>query len=325
MRLCSRATKFLCALLAMLAASLATNARASILPPNNLNLEDFEFKLDSYVDSSNPKLSMAVIQPIFDSLQQQYAPLAKQFGATFDVQYNRESSSVSAIATRQKDKWVVIVHGGFVRRPEMTADALVIALCHEAGHLFGGYPFVSNDNLSSEGQADYFATQVCARSLWQKQFTINATHGKKVSSFEKEKCDTAWPANETEQYLCYRMTLAAQPLAILLARVNDETSTPAFDTPDQNTTSVTLFDEYPTSQCRLDTFLHGALCTLSQGDDLIPGFRMDNQINGTLNTVESERESRQNSCYEKANNGNRPSCWFKPVEQLVPKTIVSFK
>lgn len=314
MRFFIRATQLFCVFQAVLGAMFPITTFASILPANNLYLEDGQSKRELFVESSHPKLTLAVVQPIFDAFQQQYAPLAKQFGATFEVEYNRESSSVNAIATRQKNKWVVIIHGGFVRRPEMTADALVIALCHEAGHLFGGYPFVSKDNLSSEGQADYFATQVCARALWSKQSTLNEILGKNVSSFEKQKCDNAWPGNEIEQNLCYRIALASNPLAILLARIFDEDATPAFDTPALNIAPVTLFDEYPSIQCRLDTFFHGALCDVSHTANLIPGFRFESEINLTLNTLESERVSRQHSCYEKANIGNRPSCWFKPIQ-----------
>lgn len=56
--------------------------------------------------------------------------------------------------------------------PKIDPNSFAIILCHELGHLFGGYPKKIYEGqvawASSEGQADYFAAQICLKQLYSK-------------------------------------------------------------------------------------------------------------------------------------------------------------
>jgi hypothetical protein len=63
---------------------------------------------------------------------------------------------------------------------------MTLIICHELGHHVGGFPFVSGTPFggywaATEGQSDYYSTQVCARTMWDKETAINAGFTERVS------------------------------------------------------------------------------------------------------------------------------------------------
>src|SRR5262249_54767545 len=153
------------------------------------------------------------------------------------------------------------------RRPEVTSDGFSIILCHEIGHHLGGFPFLSYW-IADEGQADYYATQVCARLIWKDQVETNASFRASVDPLAKASCDQIW-TQEADQDLCYRITKAAESLGVLVSSL-DGSPLPQWSTPDLSVVDVT-WDFHSYAQCRMDTYLAGALCTKTFDNTVIPG------------------------------------------------------
>lgn len=286
-------------LTATLFATVAANA--SMFPPNDLYKED------------GREVSGGISEQQFDAvvnrIQEQYTPFAKEFKTELVIVKHWSDGNVNAFAGRTNNEWQIHVFGGLARRKEVTVDAFTLVACHEAGHLIGGYPFYRGEDLSSEGQADYFATQSCARSLWSNDIEENAKHAETVNLIAKKNCDDAWQA-DTDRHLCYRIADASGALGNLLAKLNGKKI--SFETPDKTVVKKTIDNDYPSAQCRLDTYLTAALCKTNLSGIKIPGFVGPGIV---LPPLESEGIAFQESCAQKHQEiGFRPSCWFASVE-----------
>ncbi len=268
--------------------------RASILPPNNLDLEDGLLKggisKKEFVDT------IALVSNL-------YAPILKNFKGDLEVEGDWEDSTVNAYADRDGNVWKVYMFGGLARRPEITVDGFALVMCHELGHHVGGFPFVS-DWAADEGQADYFATQACARKLWGNDLAGNEKAASSVNSIAKKKCNARWQSPK-DRNLCYRVAGASLSLARLLGAL--EGSRPDFSKPDA--TVVTETDhEHPKAQCRLDTYVAGGLCDVQFKDNLIPG------SSARASDLSREKEALTVSCSQFDKDrmfAGRPKCWFK--------------
>ena len=108
---------------------------------------------------------------------------------------------------------IVTIHGKFVKSPHLTKDGLIVTLCHEAAHFIG---------ISIEGEADYYATSVCARKI----LTVD------------------------------RIIEGAKSLSYTIAVINNETL-PELWNKDYYTTEKTI-KNHTNAQCRFDTFIAGA-------------------------------------------------------------------
>ncbi len=274
-------------------------ASATILPPNDLHLED-NIERFAGIDEKG-------FGEIVDYVIGFYQPLAAVHGAKIDAKKLWSDSTVNASAQQSGNRWVVNMYGGLARRDEVTPDGFALVVCHELGHHFGGYPF-SSAWAADEGQSDYFATQSCGRTIWKDQKTQNAAFRDTVGNYEKSKCDAAWNTEE-DQNLCYRISAGSHSLANLLAALN-KLPTPKFDTPDTAVVRSTSHS-HPKAQCRLDTYFRGALCGATFKPDLIPG--KSGAKSG--NTKESEQIAIANSCSLQAKQLEtmRPTCWFKSL------------
>ena len=274
---------------------------AQILPENNLHLFDDIFAKDA-------KMTEAEFNQLTDAVIKEWEDLAKIHGATLVANKNWTDSTVNAYATQSGKTWQVSMFGGLARRAEVTNDGFQLVVCHELGHHFAGFPFYgANDWAASEGESDYFATQVCARKIWSDEPELNATYKTRISAAAVEKCDAAWSV-QAERDLCYRASAGGQSLANLLAALGGQ-GTPKFETPDPTVVSKTNVN-HPKGQCRLDTYFQGALCPTVFDVKKIPG-RKHPMGQGSK---DAEQEAITASCAKSAGFelGNRPLCWFKP-------------
>lgn len=284
---------------ALVSSTPAITAHESFLPPNDLNLQDnMNFAANITQDEFNS---------IVDSIVDVYKPLAKAHGGNLKANKNWTDSTVNASANQLFWTWSVNMYGGLARRPEVTRDGFALVVCHELGHHFGGYPFVGGSGwAANEGQADYFATESCARKIWADQKEDNAAFRNQVDSYVKDRCDAIWKT-EDEQNLCYRISVGGESLARLLAVLGQD-SEPRYDTPDTKKVSKTD-DQHPAAQCRLDTYLAGSLCAASFDSNIIPG-RSNKKGEGS---IQAEQDAAKYSCTASSNysEGLRPACWFK--------------
>lgn len=275
----------------------ASVAQADFLPPNNLHLEDGLLR-DSKVTESE-------FNKIIDKVEAVYGPLlAEMHGAELIINRYWENSMVNASAMQWGDSWELNMYGGLARRPEITADGFTMVVCHELGHHLGGYPFAKSW-AANEGSSDYFATLSCGRLLWKDELETNATFRKTVDAYPKAQCDLVYKTT-AEQNLCYRLMMAGRSTADLLATLGGTKN--SWTTPDTNIVKSTNHD-HPAGQCRLDTYVAGALCAARFDNQLIPG----KSLGSKRNSAEAELEALGVSCGKGARLelGSRPLCWFK--------------
>ncbi len=279
----------------MLSSSLA---RADFLPPNDLWKEDGLLRGSTLTEADfNAVIDLA--ESVIGGI------ISTQFGASLTVNRLWTDATVNANAIQYGSDWEVNMYGGLARRPEVTADGFGLVLCHELGHHLGGYPY-SSAWAANEGSADYFATIACPRLIWKDQLTVNASFRETVEAIPKAYCDQVWTTTE-EQDLCYRVATAGKSLGDLLAALGGTKA--SWTTPDTSVVSKTN-NAHPAGQCRLDTYLAGALCTKNFDIAVIPG----KSLGSKRNSGDAETEALKYSCtqYESFNLGFRPTCWFKP-------------
>lgn len=273
-------------------------AHASILPPNDLHLED-NFEMIANMTESEFK-------DIINNVVGYYKEPAAKYKATIKVNALWTNATVNASAQQLGNSWVINMYGGLARRPEVTPDGFAMVVCHELGHHFAGFSFKGSTWAANEGQSDYFATHSCARRIWGKQKEINAEFRTQVGDFEKSKCDEAY-TEQSDRDLCYRTSAAGFSLANLLSKLGNS-SEPRFDTPDARKVTRTN-DNHPAAQCRLDTYFQGALCGKAFDPMLIPGKKHE-RGQGSL---QAEEESAKYTCTEldATTLGLRPTCWYR--------------
>ncbi len=208
------------------------------------------------------------------------------------------------------ENYEVIVSGGFVNHPQMDKDTLTVLFCHEIGHLLAGYHYVfpTASLSSSQGQANYYAAQVCMKKMFVGQDKENRRAEKNIAKYPKSLCDKAYE-NINDRRICYRTLIASKELLEVSISIDERYGKPNekidFNTPD--TLIVAESDISGGSrQCQLDTFLAGALCNATWNDNLIPGNNNDSASETLSSTVTCTRSNLQVI-------GARPLCWFKPL------------
>lgn len=154
------------------------------------------------------------------------------------------------------DLYSINFWGGFARLPDMTIRGFVLTTCHEVGHILGGSPYhlsKHHKNMSSEGQADYFASALCFKA-YNQIFPFSLVRD--LDPYAIGKCYEKFQTGvEFEE--CLQVAQAGLDLSRVLAFLGD-VHNPLFSTPSLSISETTLFDSYPTVQCRLDTYLAGA-------------------------------------------------------------------
>ncbi|MEZ4743134.1 MAG: hypothetical protein R3B45_11935 [Bdellovibrionota bacterium] len=267
-------------------------------PKNNLHLQDS-------LDRKDANMTEEEFAAITNRIIEIYKPFAEANGATIKANLKWKDETVNAFATQFSNRWYINMFGGLARRPEITKDGYAMVVCHELGHHFGGFP-LKTKWAANEGQSDYFATHACAVNIWENEIEENAKSRETVNSVAKSKCDTAF-SDENRQNLCYRTAMAGLSLAKLLAAIRGEGANPNFGTQDSSVVSTTDM-EHPRPQCRLDTYVAGALCDITFDNNLIPGKALQEDPR------EAEAEANLYSCARKDGHtySTRPRCWYKP-------------
>jgi hypothetical protein len=261
----------------------------------------------------DPRRVAQIDEPSFhaliDAVDRMYRPFVERHGAELVVEKLWESPLISASAAQARDEWRVTIHGAFARRKEMTPDAFQLAVCHEFGHHLGGFPTKSSGWSAAESQADYFAAHACARRLWASDAEKNEAFRLTVPALPRSRCDAQW-SGQGERDLCYRIAMASLSATTFLAWIEGGAA-PRFEMPNKGVVHKTYL-EHSTPQCRLDSYVSAALCSLKDFDpSVIPG----KGLSAGQGSHEAEREMERYSCGGAAGSapGVRPSCWFKSV------------
>lgn len=285
----------------ILAASTAANAftgEKTFMPPNNLDQEEL-----------TGGLTEQQFNAVIDRVNTFYAPIVQSFGATLQWDRRWTDNTVNASADQPTPTtWRVHMYGGLARRPEVTEDGFAMVVCHELGHHLGGYPYVQ-DWAADEGESDLHATMACANKVFGTNLELAANATADLPQDMKDKCDAAHTA-QGDREICYRGIVAGKSLADLLAALGGDGPV-NYDTPDTSVVTRTNHN-HPKAQCRLDTYVAGALCGNSKWNyNLIPGKSMSNR-----NSVEAQNEAYAHSCVDGA--GARPKCWYAAIDPNNP-------
>ncbi|WP_437691816.1 hypothetical protein [Sorangium sp. So ce176] len=253
------------------------------------------------------------------ALYQDHAAAANPAG-THNISWriDWDSDAVSAhVLLNAGEDWTVEVSKGYLTVSSMTPEVFALTMCHEMGHFIGGFPFKTSrrvdsalgTSISSEGQSDYFATKDCLPRLWANETEANAAAFAELDPSARERC-TAATSDLASQQLCGRILLASlqtgrfyEEQAVLQAP--RELVYPRFDTPDTTEVAVTK-EGHPESQCRLDTLVAGAVCSVKATGTGIPGLVPPY---GEYSDA-SEEAARPFAC--QTGPGARPRCWFQP-------------
>ena len=146
----------------------------------------------------------------------------------------------------------IYLMGGLARMEGISPEGLLLIGCHELGHGLGGEPRKKGSLSSTEGQADYFATQIC--------LPIALKHLNNKTPFKTKSSYSSICLRQTdyEMSLCQRMVFALES-EIAIFKSTGETA-------DLTKSSQEVVDElnlssnfYPKAQCRLDTMINGLL------------------------------------------------------------------
>lgn len=216
------------------------------LPKNNLRIPVGDVRAAGIAE--------AQFNAVMDRVQAVYGPIIASHGATLQINRLWDDPTVNASAEQQGNTWILNMYGGLARHKAVTYDGMMLVACHELGHHLGGFPKINGaDWATNEGGADYFATLKCLRR------TLPATDPDQIDSVAQQGCAATYKGDAAGRASCERGAMAGVSVSTLLAELGQD-GNPKLDTPDTSEVSVTN-DEHPASQCRLDTYYQGALCT----------------------------------------------------------------
>jgi hypothetical protein len=226
--------------------------------------------------------------------QEVISRVAETFHAQFEFQYQTNmifpQPYVAASANRSGMEWNVAIWGASTLHPKLTRDGFVILVCHELGHHFGGAPFKKEDDgsmrwSSAEGQADFYATSVCAKRMFgllPAGFFESFSYPDDI----KSTCSQQFKDRDAIQF-CIRSILGSK----------------SFTDSHQVARTVGIVPDahdghygYPSNECRMQTLRTGALCAKL----------MDVRTDDLLGTSRRDRYCA----------GVRPSCWYAPEAGL---------
>lgn len=207
------------------------------------------------------KISHKEAQTIFTRLEKLFKGdfkkigLGIQFKIKKDVRINAEATSASFNANLRQ----VIIYSGYLNHSCQSYDSILATLCHEVGHhlaRFNKNPTRGFRRFSVEGEADYWAAQVCLPRYYQNYPEDNP----KTLGKENEIADINEICAGRDDYQICQKTLIASYNKIFchyrLDRRFKYDSPPSFKTPD--TFKVRWTAKYhPSPQCRLDSHLKG--------------------------------------------------------------------
>lgn len=246
--------------------------------------------INSEYDNGYQEERFEHVLQVFQSL---YRPLIESKGGTLLIKKDWQDGAVNAFAWRNWNEYHMEILGGASRYYLVSEDAFILLICHEMGHLLGGKP--GSFQISLEGQADYFSSAKCTRLMYQQiphwDNPQVADPAQEEIATAKAKCQQSF-SPQAKQELCQRSLLAGLSLAKLWAKI-DASAAVSLLKRDSGQVTRTL-DVHPKAQCRLDTYVAGALCPVSVLEEF------------------SFEDEKLGACHmERFSTFARPGCWFR--------------
>lgn len=186
-------------------------------------------KISSGRTTKNPIIKKRVFFSVLGMMEDEFQYLAIEKKEKLVVYGGWQDSRADMAFARRWENAEVLIYRGMAHRKEINIDALILIVCHELGHLYGGFPYKDQHNQTSpEGQADYFATKVCLKRALKR--------------YSPENLDE-------------RVHRAILNVGLFLAN-NRDIDPPSQETPDEHQVLRTNM-RHPSPQCRLDTYFAG--------------------------------------------------------------------
>lgn len=222
----------------------------------------YQILVTDKTSSSVTKSSFEFIPNLISHL---YFEELKALNLTVEIDTNWEKPFFSAWANpKNPSTYVLSFWGGLARIPGMTDHAHALTACHELGHVLGGKPKIKIEQFlwsSSEGQSDYFATGLCLK----KYFSMLERLGRlKIPSNIPESLFTRCRMTYSEDLdfkICLNSMEATVAFSSMLNHLRAESEAADLESYSRDRVKTTLFDSYPSLQCRVDTLIQGALCS----------------------------------------------------------------
>jgi hypothetical protein len=214
-------------------------------------------------------------------------PRVEARGGVLRIKRDWSDGAVNAWAWREGNRYWVEAPGGAARYYLINEEAFLATLCHEMGHLLGGAP--SRHEISFEGQSDYYSAAKCLRMVLAEiePFKVIPPSAEIVSS-----C-SVWPDQE-QRTICERTMIGALSVTSYYAQL-DKVIVPQISTPSEEKVNQTL-RSHPTAQCRLDSYVAGALCPVPHSED----FKDSDPQAGACHLGHFPQYA-------------RPGCWFREI------------
>ena len=219
--------------------------------------------------SSYASVSLKNYHSILDSVEVIYKEHFDQANQRLVIHREWDNQAAQASAWVQEDRQGQIsevrIPGGIARHPLISNDSFALIVCHEIGHHLAGGPKIWR--FSVEGQADFYSTSVCMKQLLPE---VPHTAGNVRDFIPEDLLSRCAHAYETyyDVRLCLRSSLAGLELAQFFA-TEKSLPMPSLATADWQEVDKTTMVA-PNPQCRLDTYVRGALCNVDGGGDCGP-------------------------------------------------------
>ena len=214
--------------------------------------------------------SKSEFEQTLESARKYFRPIYQSHGKELSIlgEWDYDENNAKALAYTV-DHYFIEIYGGALKSEGTNTDSLRAMICHEVGHHLGGAPFMPQYyedyylfQGSSEGQADYYAANVCL-----KKWLNGEDHWRKIHQIGFSKKDQIF----CERYhndknnigLCIRIITAFKRMLSLKieSEVQINLKTPSLAYKYALASSVT----HPPSLCRLETAYAGVICHQENG------------------------------------------------------------
>jgi hypothetical protein len=240
-------------------------------------------------------LNKSQFDSILDRISAEYSAEISARGAKFQIERKWKDATANAYAYQDSGVYYIAMYGGLARHPAMTEDGFLTVACHELGHHLGGAPKITSEPenpwASVEGQSDYYSSLKCLRRMFLRDDNAKVLAKMKLDPIAVNRC-RAQGLGAQDENICIRSAMAGVSLATVLGMLGKE-KTPRLSTPDPSIV-FKVYEKHPRAQCRMDTFLQGALCRVPFGSRV------------------SDSDYRTGTCDDGGPyaEGKRPRCWF---------------
>lgn len=248
--------------------------------------------------ATQAKVSKKEILAAWDNITEVYSHEISEKGFQFKVVFTDKSDTGVASINPRLGPTLYIANRLLKLKP-LNQNHMYKVLCHELGHVLGGAPYIEvnlddSSEMSTEGQADYFAASKCLKRIFANQIENEKYVTSQISSSQLKRIKK-WDCLSAQ---CQRIAHVSYQVFKILSP-KQFVSLRRIVLPEVELTRLEMY--HPSSQCRLETMIRGALCPIPAH---IP-FAPYNQAKGSCHRDQIE---------ESHIHGARPRCWFNPFD-----------